>query len=181
MSDKLKEGDIVTCKVTSMATFGAFVETDEDVLCLLHITDISWTKRIRHPNEALRLGQVITCKVIKIDIENCRIFVSLKAMTADPWKTGSSHFPVGKTVAAPIVKLLDRGVVVKLAEGIEGFVPTSKLPVRNFRVPADHYKVGQLLTGRITSKDADLHKIVVSCLPLTDDYKQQCVPHLEYA
>lgn len=171
MSEKLKVGDIVNCKVTSLTPFGAFVETDEDVLCLLHVRDLSWSRSVTNPAKVLRIGQKLRCKVTVIDIINCRIQVSLKDMQQDPWIVAGDRFPVGKTIAAPISRLLDRGVIVTIAEGLEGYVPLAKLPVQGLRVPADAFRVGQLLTGRITAKDPETQKITISCIPAADEYQ----------
>jgi ribosomal protein S1 len=172
MSNKMQVGDIVDCTVTGITTFGAFVETDEEVICLLHLHDISWSRNIKHPATVLHVGDRIRCKVTVIDIQNCRIQVSLKAMQQDPWDVLGANYPIGKTLAAPIMRLLDRGVIVQTTDGLECFVPLSKLPVRNIRVPADAFCVGQLLTGRIISKERETRKIIVSCLPVAEEYRR---------
>jgi small subunit ribosomal protein S1 len=171
IDQELPINSVVTGVVRNLAPFGAFVEIKEGIDGLIHVSDMSWTKKVNHPSEVLQKGDTVTCMVLSVDKEKRRISLSLKAMGEDPWKLVPEKFPLGKEVEAPIVRLLDRGVVVELEEGVEGFVPLSKLTEDTLRVPADSFHVGQVLKGTIVEHDVDARKITVSCIGGTDDWR----------
>ena len=128
---ELPPGARVVGEIRNIASFGAFVEIKEGVDGLIHVSDMSWTKKITHPNEMVKKGDKVECVVLAVDKEKRRISLSMKHLTEDPWDTIDSTYPVNSEVKGKIVRMLDRGVVVELADGIEGFIPVSKLSDRN--------------------------------------------------
>ncbi len=127
IEDKYPIGKVVTGKVRNLTAFGAFVELEEGIDGLVHISDMSWTKRIQHPSEVMKKGDKVDVKVLKIDHENRRISLGFKQLIDDPWPELAKRFAVGAECLGTITKVLDRGVVVDLGDDVEGFVPSAQL------------------------------------------------------
>ena len=162
---------VITGVVRNLAPFGAFVEIKEGIDGLIHVSDMSWTKKVNHPSEVLQKGDTVTCMVLSVDKEKRRISLSLKAMGEDPWKVVPNKYPLGKSVEAPIVRLLDRGVVLELEEGIEGFVPLSKLTEEPLRVPAEAFRVGQTIKVTVVEHDVESRKLTLSAIDTSSDWR----------
>jgi len=162
---------VVTGQVRNLAPFGAFVEIKEGIDGLIHVSDMSWTKKVNHPSEVLQKGDTVTCMVLSVDKEKRRISLSLKAMGEDPWKVVPNKYPLGKQVEAPIVRLLDRGVVLELEEGIEGFVPLSKLTEEPIKVPAEAFRVGQTVKVTVVEHDVESRKLTLSAIDTSTDWR----------
>ncbi|MCF0215962.1 MAG: 30S ribosomal protein S1 [Fibrobacteraceae bacterium] len=159
---ELPPGARVVGEIRNIASFGAFVEIKEGVDGLIHVSDMSWTKKITHPNEMVKKGDKVECVVLAVDKEKRRISLSMKHLTEDPWDSVETTFPVDAEVKGKIVRLLDRGAVVELNDGIEGFVPVSKLTAEYIKVPADAFKVGDEIPAVVTEIDQNNRKIYLS-------------------
>ena len=159
---ELPPGARVGGEIRNIASFGAFVEIKEGVDGLIHVSDMSWTKKITHPNEMVKKGDKVECVVLAVDKEKRRISLSMKHLTEDPWDTIDSTYPVNSEVKGKIVRMLDRGVVVELNDGIEGFIPVSKLTAEYIKVPADAFKVGDEVPAVVTEIDQNNRKIFLS-------------------
>ena len=159
---ELPPGARVVGEIRNIASFGAFVEIKEGVDGLIHVSDMSWTKKITHPNEMVKKGDKVECVVLAVDKEKRRISLSMKHLTEDPWDTVESTYPVDSEVKGKIIRMLDRGVVVELADGIEGFIPVSKLTAEYIKVPADAFKVGDEVPAVVTEIDQNNRKIFLS-------------------
>jgi small subunit ribosomal protein S1 len=123
---------------------------------------MSWTKKITHPNEMVKKGDKVECVVLAVDKEKRRISLSMKHLTEDPWDSIETTYPVDAEVKGKIVRMLDRGVVVELNDGIEGFIPVSKLTAEYIKVPADAFKVGDEVPAVVTEIDQNNRKIYLS-------------------
>ena len=159
---ELPPGARVVGEIRNIASFGAFVEIKEGVDGLIHVSDMSWTKKITHPNEMVKKGDKVECVVLAVDKEKRRISLSMKHLTEDPWDSIETTYPVDSEVKGKIVRMLDRGVVVELADGIEGFIPVSKLTTEYIKVPADAFKVGDEVPAVVTEIDQNNRKIFLS-------------------
>lgn len=159
---ELPPGARVVGEIRNIASFGAFVEIKEGVDGLIHVSDMSWTKKITHPNEMVKKGDKVECVVLAVDKEKRRISLSMKHLTEDPWDSIETTFPVDSEVKGKIVRMLDRGVVVELSDGIEGFIPVSKLTAEYIKVPADAFKVGDEVPAVVTEIDQNNRKIYLS-------------------
>ena len=157
---ELPPGARVVGEIRNIASFGAFVEIKEGVDGLIHVSDMSWTKKITHPNEMVKKGDKVECVVLAVDKEKRRISLSMKHLTEDPWDSIETTFPVDSEVKGKIVRMLDRGVVVELNDGIEGFIPVSKLTAEYIKVPADAFKVGDEVPAVVTEIDQNNRKMV---------------------
>jgi small subunit ribosomal protein S1 len=155
-------GTKLTGKVRNLTNFGAFVEIEEGIDGLVHISDMSWTRRVVHPSEVLKKGDKVDVVVLSIDKDARRISLGLKQVSEDPWPTLAEKYIPDLIVRGKVVRLLDRGVIVDLEEGLEGFIPLSQLGVDGLKKPADSFKVGDDLNLKVTRVDTQAHRIILS-------------------
>ncbi|MBN1755890.1 30S ribosomal protein S1 [bacterium] len=154
-------GSKVSGIVRNITSFGVFVEIEEGIDGLIHISDLSWTKRILHPSEILKRGQKVDVVVLDIDKENKRISLGFKQLEKDPWPELASRYGVGKETEGKIVKLIERGVIVELPSGVEGFVPVTQLG-KKLNKPSDAFSEGDILPLKIIEFDEKDRRIVLS-------------------
>jgi small subunit ribosomal protein S1 len=166
---KYPEGSLVEGRVRNLTNFGAFVELEEGVDGLVHISDMSWTKRIEHPNEVVKKNDSVNVKVLNIDREQRRISLGLKQAEDDPWPTLTERYQEDSTISGKVVRLLDRGAVLELEEGVEGFVPVGQLGVEGLKRPEDAFKEGDELTVKVTRVDVANRRIVLSVRAYLDE------------
>jgi small subunit ribosomal protein S1 len=126
----------------------------------VHISDMSWTKRIQHPSEVVKKGDDVDVVILGVDAENKRISLGLKQTQDDPWGDIATQYHAGQEIAGPITRLQDKGVAVDLGNDVEGFVPVSQIGVTGLQNPADVFAEGDMLDMRITEVDAANHRIV---------------------
>ena len=155
-------GTRLTGKVRNLTNFGAFVEIEEGIDGLVHISDMSWTRRVVHPSEVLKKGDKVDVVVLSIDKDARRISLGLKQVSDDPWPTLAEKYIPDLIVKGKVVRLLDRGVIVDLEEGLEGFIPLSQLGVDGLKKPADSFHVGDDLSLKVTRVDTQAHRIILS-------------------
>ncbi len=166
IEEEFPPGTVLSGKVRNLASFGAFVELKEGVDGLVHISDMSWTKKVNHPGEVLSKGDVVEVKVLEISSENRRISLGIKQLQPDPWEELSHEFEIGKEIPeSPIARVLDRGVIVNLTDEIEGFVPLKELG-RDVDHPSKVYKPGDVIPTAVIEFDIEKRRIVLS----VDDY-----------
>jgi small subunit ribosomal protein S1 len=135
---KYPVGTRINGKVRNLTSFGAFVEIEPGIDGLIHISDMSWTKRVQHPSEVVKKGDAVDVVILNIDSENKRISLGLKQAEEDPWLKIGENYPVGMELPGTVVRLMEKGVVVDLGNDIEGFVPISQLnPEGTVTNPAD--------------------------------------------
>jgi small subunit ribosomal protein S1 len=162
LDDKYPVGSKFSGKVRNLTNFGAFVELEEGIDGLVHISDMSWTKRIRHPSEVVKKGDDVDVIVLNIDKEARRISLGLKQVHDDPWLDLSERYQPGVSANGRISRVLDRGVVVDLANDLEGFVPISHLGWDNIGSPADLFREGDEVPLKVISLDQQQRRIVLS-------------------
>ncbi|HWR82432.1 MAG TPA: 30S ribosomal protein S1 [Candidatus Deferrimicrobium sp.] len=155
-------GRVVAGKVRNLTAFGAFVELEEGIDGLVHISDMSWTKRIQHPSEVMKKGDRIDVKIIKIDHDNRRISLGFKQLHEDPWPQIARKYAVGTESLGTALRVLDRGVVVSLDGDIEGFVPAAQLGRKDLTDPTGVFHEGDSLPLQVIEFDRSQHKIVLS-------------------
>ncbi|HUV31652.1 MAG TPA: 30S ribosomal protein S1 [Acidobacteriota bacterium] len=153
---------VVTGKVRNLTAFGAFVELEEGIDGLVHISDMSWTRRVQHPSEVMKKGDTVEVRVIKIDHDNRRISLGFKQLTEDPWPELARKLAVGTESLGTIVKVLDRGVVVDLGDGVEGFVPASQLATQELTDPTGVFREAEEIPLQVIEFDRNQHKVVLS-------------------
>jgi len=166
LAEKYPPGTVIAGKVRNLTSFGAFVEIEEGIDGLVHISDMSWTRRIHHPSEVVRKGETVKVQVLNIDTENKRISLSIKDLQENPWQDLGQKYSVGVETEGKVVRLLDKGVVVDLGGDVEGFVPISQLGYRNLENPADKFREGDLLVLKVIESDPDSRRIVLSVIDI---------------
>ncbi len=162
LDQKYPVGMKVKGKVRNLTNFGAFVELEEGIDGLVHVSDMSWTKRVAHPSEVLKKGDAVEVVILSIDKEHRRISLGLKQVSEDPWPLLADKFPSGMELSGTINRLFDRGAIVDLGEGIEGFVPLSQLGIDDLKRPNDAFEVGETLTMKVTRVDVPNHRLILS-------------------
>jgi small subunit ribosomal protein S1 len=158
---KYPVGTKLSGKVRNLTSFGAFVEIEPGIDGLVHISDMSWTKRIQHPSEVVKKGDDVDVVILGVDAENKRISLGLKQTIDDPWEHLATQFHAGQEINGQVTRLQDKGVAVDLGDDVEGFVPVSQLGVTGLQNPADVFIEGDDLEMRVTEVDAGNRRIVL--------------------
>src|SRR5947199_105605 len=159
---KYPVGTRVQGKVVSITNYGAFVEREPGIDGLIHISDMSWTKRVQHPSEVVKKGDEVEVLILNVDAENKRISLGLKQAQEDPWLRIGETYPVGTELRGRVLRLMDKGVVVDLGSDIEGFVPMSQLGIPDIQNPGDAVKEGQAVELKVLEVDPIHHRIVLA-------------------
>ena len=154
-------GTRIIGKVRNLTNFGAFVEIEEGIDGLVHISDMSWTRRIKHPSEVMKKGENVEVVILDTDKGNRRISLGHKQIFDDPWETLEERFALGMITKGTIIRLLDRGVVVALENDIEGFVPSFQLS-DEIKKPADVFQVGDEVPLKVIEFGKEQRKIILS-------------------
>ncbi|MBI2823359.1 MAG: 30S ribosomal protein S1 [Planctomycetia bacterium] len=163
VADRYPPGSLVTGTVRNLTNYGAFIEIEEGIDGLLHVSDMSWTRKISHPSEAVEKGQQIECKVLSVDQQRRRIALGLKQMQEDPWATDiPNKYQPGQIVTGTVTKLTNFGVFVGLENGLEGLLHISELADHKVENPEEIVKVGEPIEVKILRVDTDERKIGLS-------------------
>jgi small subunit ribosomal protein S1 len=162
IEQKYPVGTHLTGSVRNLTNFGAFVEIEEGIDGLLHISDMSWAKRVRHPSEMVNKGDEIEIVVLDISQEKKRISLGMKQLSENPWDSLAEEFSVDTIVEGTVTRLLDRGAVVELREDVEGFVPVGQLAKPDLGHPEDCFDVSDKLPLKVIKIDPKNKRIVLS-------------------
>jgi small subunit ribosomal protein S1 len=153
----------VTGKVRNLTNYGAFIELEEGIDGLLHVSDMSWTRKISHPSEVLQKGQVVKCRVLNVDQTRRRIALGMKQLDDDPWHTTiPEKYKPGQLVSGKVTKITNFGVFVGLEDNLEGLLHISELSDQKVENPEDLVKVGDDIEVRVLRVDSDERKIGLS-------------------
>ncbi|NIA14587.1 MAG: 30S ribosomal protein S1 [Nitrospiraceae bacterium] len=155
-------GSVIKGIVRNMTDYGAFVQIEEGIDGLLHISDISWTEKVAHPSDVLEKSQEIEVKILSIDPQNEKISVGLKQLDRDPWTAVLDSTPIGSAVEVEIAKLVSFGAFARLESGIEGLIHVSEIANERIQKPEDVLAVGDKLTAKIIGVDPVERKIALS-------------------
>jgi small subunit ribosomal protein S1 len=167
---KYPVGTRISGKVRNLTSFGAFVEIEPGIDGLIHISDMSWTKRVQHPSEVVKKGDSVDVVILNIDSDNKRISLGLKQAEEDPWLRIGETYPVGTELPGKVVRLMDKGVVVDLGNDIEGFVPVSQLnPEGTVTNPADFAWETMTLVMRVLEVDPIHRRIVLTVTAVPEE------------
>ncbi len=172
IGEKFPIGTIIEGQVKNITDFGIFVGVDEGIDGLVHISDLSWTKRIKHPSEAYKKGDLVKAVVLNIDRENERFSLGLKQLSSDPWETVPTRYARGTIVKGKVTSVTDFGIFIELEEGIEGLIHVSELSKEKIDSPKEFAQVGDDLEAAVLQVDTVDRKIALSIKNL-DEQKEK--------
>lgn len=164
-----KENEKVNGVVTNIINHGVFVEILDGVEGFMHISEISWTERIKHPSKYFKIGDHITCIIKKIDKENKKISLSFKEMLINPWEEFLNINKIGSTMNVTIKKIVDKGIVISLPNGLEGFIPDENITWGLVSEAKKGFNEGQELTVKLIAGDIQRKRLIFSIKDLTKD------------
>jgi len=165
--------------VRNLTNFGVFVELEEGFDGLIHISDLSWTKKIRHPAEMVKKGEKIEVVILGIDVDQRRISLGHKQVKDNPWDSFEESYKVGTETEGKVVRIIEKGLIVELPLGVDGFVPASQLSTTPIKKIAEAFHVGDSLVMKIIEFDKDSKKIVLSVIEYLKGKEQKMID--EYA
>lgn len=171
ISEKYPVGTTIEGKVKNITDFGLFIGIDEGIDGLVHISDISWTKRIKHPSELYSKGDVIQAIVLDIEKEHERFSLGIKQLETDPWTTVAERYEVGKEITGTVTNITDFGVFVELEEGIEGLVHVSEISAEKIKTPVGEFNINDVITAKVMNINGEERRIGLSIkrLDIEDD------------
>jgi small subunit ribosomal protein S1 len=172
ISEKYPVGTTIEGKIKNITDFGLFIGIGEGIDGLVHISDISWIKRIKHPSELYKKGDVVQAIVLDIEKENERFSLGIKQLQDDPWKTVAERYEVGKEIAGTVTNLTDFGVFIELEEGIEGLVHVSEISKEKIKTPIGKFSIGDVITSRVMNINSDERRIGLSIKRLEIESEQ---------
>ncbi len=162
IAEKYPVGTTIEGKIKNITDFGLFIGIDEGIDGLVHISDISWIKRIKHPSELFKKGDMVQAIVLDIEKESERFSLGIKQLLDDPWTSVAERYQVGKEITGTITNLTDFGVFVELEEGIEGLVHVSEISKEKIKTPVGMFNIGDIITARVMNINSDERRIGLS-------------------
>ena len=155
-------GTTIQGKIKNITDFGLFIGIDEGIDGLVHISDLSWTKRIKHPSELYKKGDELQAIVLNIDKESERFSLGVKQLNPDPWEEIPQRYPVGSSVLGTVTNVTDFGLFVEIEEGIEGLVHVSEISKEKIKTPIGMFEEGQEVTAKVVNIGKEERKIGLS-------------------
>jgi small subunit ribosomal protein S1 len=149
------------CKIQNLTQFGAFAELEEGIDGLIHVSDLSWTKVIKHPKEVVEKGQELEVKILEVSRENRRISLGYRQVSEDPWPEISSTYDAGNEVSGEIIRVLDKGIIIQLENDVEGIIPFGKMSKKDRKTLAAQYEVGANLSGIVMKVSPEDKKVIL--------------------
>jgi small subunit ribosomal protein S1 len=162
LEDTHPEGSVIEGKVRNLTEFGAFVEITDGIDGLIHVSDMSWTKRVKHPSEVLKKGDTVKARITNIDVENQRVSLSIKEFMPNEWEEFADKHQPGDVLEGKVVNVTDFGLFIDIYNGLEGLAHVSEIEVPSGAKLEDHYKVGDWVRTRILRVEEDEKKVGLS-------------------
>jgi small subunit ribosomal protein S1 len=169
VSENYPVGSIIEGKIKNITDFGIFIGIEEGIDGLIHVSDLSWTERIKHPTEKYAKSDTIQAVVLKIDRENERFSLGIKQLEPDPWQAALNNYPGGAIVEGKITNVTDFGIFVQLEEGVEGLVHVSEISKEKITTPVGMYNVGDSLKVKVINVSSKDRKIGLSVKAMDED------------
>ena len=170
VEEKYRVGTKVTGKVTNIVAYGAFIELEPGIEGLIHISELSWTKRINHPSEVLSVGAEVEAVILNIDKESRKVSLGLKQMSASPWDTIEERYHMGDTIEGKIRNITDYGIFIEVEPGIDGLIHVSDISwLKKIGHPSEIVKKGETVKAKVLSIDRQNRKISLGIKQLTED------------
>lgn len=175
LSEKYKVGSKHLGTIRNITPFGVFVELEQGVDGLIHISDLSWTKKIRHPADMVKKGDQIDVVILDVDIQQRRISLGHKQVNDNPWESFSDAYKVMTETEGQVVRIIEKGVIVELPSGVDGFVPVSQLATTQIKNIGDMFHVGDMLPLKVIEFDKESKKIVLSAVEFLKGKEQELI------
>jgi len=153
----------------NLTNFGVFVELEPGVDGLVHISDLSWTKKIRHPGEVVKKGESLEVTVLGVDVDSRKISLGHKQIMDNPWDTFEQRFSIGTITEGKVVRIIEKGLIAELPEGVDGFVPANQLSTSKLKNFAAHFPVDDVIPVKVIEFDKSNKKIVLSTIAALKD------------
>jgi small subunit ribosomal protein S1 len=169
VAERYPIGTIIEGKIKNITDFGVFIGIDEGIDGLVHISDISWTRRYKHPSEVFKKGDAVRALILAIDREQERFSLGIKQLEEDPWAVAMARFPVGEIATGKVTNITDFGLFVELANGVEGLIHVSESGLQKGKPLSEAYNPGDEITAKVISISAGDHKIGLSIKRLKKD------------
>ncbi len=161
IEERYMVGTVHKCKIQNLIQFGAFAELEEGIDGLIHVSDLSWTKVIKHPKEVVEKGQELEVRILEVSRENRRISLGYRQVFEDPWPEIVNHYQAGNEISGEIIRVLDKGIIIQLEMDAEGIIPFGKMSKRDRKALASQYEVGANLSGIVMTVAPDDKKVVL--------------------
>ncbi len=162
LKERYPEGTVIMGKIRNVTDFGIFIGIEDDIDGLIHVSDISWRKRIKHPSEFYKKGQEIEAVVLNVDVENEKFSLGIKQLEKNPWEELREKFGIGAVISGKVTNVTDFGVFVEIEEGIEGLVHISEISHERIKSAKEIYSVGDTVSAAIKNVDIDSQKVGLS-------------------
>ena len=169
VAEKYPVGTVIEGRVKNVTDFGVFIGIEEGIDGLIHISDISWTKRIKHPSELYKKGDEVRAVVLNVDKENERFSIGVKQLEIDPWQTIPDRYHVGTKVTGIVTNVTDFGVFVELEEGVEGLIHVSEVSKEKLKTPIGKFNIGDTLSAKVVNVNSQDRRIGLSLKKLDQE------------
>ncbi|HEY3306020.1 MAG TPA: 30S ribosomal protein S1 [Candidatus Binatia bacterium] len=171
--EKYPVGAVVKGPVRNVTDFGIFIGVEEGIDGLVHVSDLHWTKKVKHPSELYKKGDVVEAKVLGVDVQNERFSLGIKQLAPDPWQVIAKKYPVGSKVKGEVASVPDFGVFVRLEEGVEGLIHVSQLSTERVDKPSSLFKVGDTVEAEVINAEPHERKLGLSIRALKKTEERQ--------
>lgn len=173
VAERYPEGTILEGAIKNITEFGMFIGIEDGIDGLIHVSDISWTKKIRHPSEAYQAGDIVQAKVLVVDQENEKFTLGVKQLSEDPWSYVPSKYPVGGIIDGLVTNITDFGLFVEVEEGIEGLIHVSEISSKKIKSPAEMFKEGVTIQAKVIHVSAEERRLGLSIRQLKEDEEKK--------
>jgi small subunit ribosomal protein S1 len=161
IEEKYMADTVHKCTVRNLTQFGAFAELESGIDGLIHVSDLSWTKVVKHPKEILEKGQEIEACILEVSRENRRISLGYRQVFDSPWPEITNHYETGNEVSGEIIRVLDKGIIIQLEMNVEGIIPFGKMSKKDRKAMAGQYEIGANLSGIVMKVSPEDKKVIL--------------------